>query len=83
MNKQIPSKTPSQQQEMINHDFSKKEAHLERSGSLQLNLPGADLSGANFQRRDLSHSQFPDAQLRKTNFQGANLTGVNFFNAGQ
>jgi uncharacterized protein YjbI with pentapeptide repeats len=81
MNKQTPSKKQSQQQEMINHDFSRKEAHLERSGSLQLNLPGADLSGANFQGRDLSHSQFPDAQLRKTNFQGANLTGVNFFNA--
>jgi uncharacterized protein YjbI with pentapeptide repeats len=58
MNKQTASKTQSQQQEMINHDFSRKKAHLERSGSLQLNLPGADLSGANFQGRDLSHSQF-------------------------
>jgi uncharacterized protein YjbI with pentapeptide repeats len=81
MNKQTPSNTQSQQQEMINHDFSRKEAHLERSGSLQLNLPGADLSGANFQGRDLSYSQFPGAKLRKTNFQGANLTGVNFENA--
>jgi uncharacterized protein YjbI with pentapeptide repeats len=55
-----------------------RKAHLERSGSLQLNLPGADLSGANFQGRDLSHSQFPDAQLRKTNFQGAKLTVSTF-----
>jgi hypothetical protein len=46
MNKQTENKTQSQQQEMINHGNNRKEAHLERSGSLQLNLPGADLSGA-------------------------------------
>jgi uncharacterized protein YjbI with pentapeptide repeats len=81
MNKQTPSKTQSQQQEIINRHNSRLEAHLKSIGLSQINLPGADLSGANFQGRDLSHSQLPGAKLRKTNFQGANLTGVNFENA--
>jgi uncharacterized protein YjbI with pentapeptide repeats len=81
MNKQTASQTSSQQQQIINRDNSRLETHLKRSGSLQLNLPGADLSGANFKGRDLSRSNLAGAQLRKTNFQGATLTGVNFENA--
>ncbi len=73
--------TRSQQDETINRHSNQLKNDWERLGSLQLNLPGADLSGANFQGKDLSYSQLPGANLRNTNFKGANLTGVNFFNA--
>ncbi|HEY9636694.1 MAG TPA: pentapeptide repeat-containing protein [Coleofasciculaceae cyanobacterium] len=78
MNKQTPTNTSSQDQEIINPHTNQLEAHSERIGLSQLNLPGADLSGANFKGRDLSHSQLAGAQLRNTNFQGANLSAVNF-----
>lgn len=81
MNKQMESKTYSQQQEIINRRKNRLDTRVEKIGFSQVDLPGADLSGANFKGRDLSHSNLAGAQLRKTNFQGANLTGVNLENA--
>lgn len=81
MNKQIESKTESQQQEIINRRKNRLDTRVEKMGFSQVDLPGADLSGANFKGRDLSGSNLAGAQLIKTNFQGANLTGVNLENA--